>query len=188
MYVWMWIKYMWRWIKFDLVPRNIPDLSRRPDLFQNGDHRLPEAVFPHVRGQFPQVLTEILLDPVMSGECDNEHDDGSQDGDIGRGNPFCSVFLSLAVRHTIQKSVYLLNKGWSYQSNAPRLDSRLHCRSFDTSYCHDPNRNFTHLEHCKGGINIRIAGTEAPPARCGCGALLASTQTVSIRRHMHTYA
>jgi hypothetical protein len=29
------------------------------------------------------VLTERLLDPVMSGECDDEQDDGSQAEDIG---------------------------------------------------------------------------------------------------------
>ncbi len=64
----------------------------------------------------------------------------------------------------------LLNKGWSYQANAPRLDSRLHCLSFDTSHYHSLNRNFSHLEHSKGGKDIRIAGTKAPPALCGCGA------------------
>ena len=89
---------------------------------------------------------------------------------------------NVAVRHTIQKSVSLLNKCWSYQANAPRLDSRLHCRSFDPSHCHDPNRNFTHLEHSKGGIDIRFAGTEAPPARCGCGADVPLISSLTRRR------
>ncbi len=95
---------------------------------------------------------------------------------------FVFVFLSLAVKHTIQKSVSLLNKGWSYQANTQRLDSRLHCQSFDISHCHNPNRNFTHLEHCKGGINIRIAGTEAPPAQCGCGADVSRISSLSLRK------
>jgi hypothetical protein len=98
---------------------------------------------------------------------------------------FVFVSLCLAVKHTIQKSVSLLNKGWSYQANAPRLDSRLHCQSFDTSHCRDPNRNFTHLEHCKGGINIRFAGTEAPPARCGCGADVSRISSISALKKIY---
>ncbi len=33
------------------------------------------------------MLTESLLDPVISGECDDEQDDGSKADDIGSGNP-----------------------------------------------------------------------------------------------------